>query len=145
MEKLHHHIFLRLFYNVKLSDLQQEVDLFLQNLPQMLYRPVLDRLQPNSLILSSSPDFLVDPLAQKLGIQGKGSTYAINSQGYLTHIHSIMDGESKAEILSKKLPCTYFSDSLLDLAPLLKATQAVVVRPNRSLRRLAKKNGWEII
>ena len=124
--------------------LQAEVNLFLQNLSSSFYPPVLARLEPDSLILSSSPDFLVEAVAQKLGIKGKGSSYLRDAQGRISHIETIMNGREKAHALPSA-PCTFFSDSILDLAPLLAATQAVAVRPDRALRHLAQKKGWEII
>ena len=141
LEDLHQAIFKRLFFGKKISLIQHEVNLFLENLPDMLYQPAFQRLEPSSLILSSSPDFLVVPLAKKLGVEGHGSTYAVDVDGQLSHISAIMDGDAKARLLPS--PCTYYTDSILDLPTLKSATHCVAVRPDKKLSKVAFLHGWE--
>lgn len=141
LEGLQEAVFKSLFLGKRLSLIQEEVQLFLKKLPDMVYQPVFSRLEPDSLILSSSPDFLVVPLARKLGIEGHGSTYAVDSEGKLTHIAAILDGRAKARLLPSI--CTYYTDSILDLPVLQAATKCIVVRPDRQLYKLACEKGWE--
>lgn len=138
MAKLHRKTFNLLLQGVKMRNLHDEVPAFLEKLPTFLYPPAINRLTPDSLILSSSPDFLVVPIAQRLGVEGMGSIYVSDSECRL------LDGPAKAKLLPPG-PCTYYTDSILDLPVLEAAHTCVAVQPDRSLRRLAHKRGWEII
>ncbi|MEN9343830.1 MAG: hypothetical protein RLZZ453_617 [Chlamydiota bacterium] len=106
------------------------------------------------LLLSSSPSFLVGKIASYLKIEEWGATeYAVDRQGVFCGIAKIMEGEEKAlfmRTVAEKMGISIektvaYSDSIADL-PLLKAAgKAVCVNPDRHLRRLCKKNGWDIL
>lgn len=103
------------------------------------------------LILSSSPNFLVSPLAKRLKVNAfRGSEYESDSSGKLCKISKVICGLNKAKFalaLAKDLngPIVAYSDCISDL-PLLKiADEAICVRPKKKLRDHCKKYNWEII
>jgi HAD superfamily phosphoserine phosphatase-like hydrolase len=100
------------------------------------------------LLASSSPEFLVRPVAKLAGIDHVLATnYEIDKKNSYTKISLVVDGEEKKSY-SKKYPHAYvtaYSDSILDL-PLLQSVQvAIAVCPDRQLKKIALKNGWKIM
>lgn len=144
LDKLHRAVFTFLFKGKSLGLIEREVDLFLPTLLSRLTLPLAHRVKTGGLILSSSPDFLVRPLARQLGAEGKGSLYAVDAQGNFSHIVSIMDGQAKADALPSG-PCTFYTDSLLDLPALEKASIPIVVGSDKKLCQLARQRGWQIL
>ncbi|AHK63483.1 hypothetical protein BOKEGFJH_00608 [Chlamydia avium] len=102
------------------------------------------------MIFSSSPDFIVGPIAQKLGAN---MWYASYFQGFSERQmveNQCLTGDNKARILSylKKIGRARshtFSDSIVDLPFLLLGEEKTVVRPRGRLRKMAKKYYWNII
>lgn len=129
-------------------------------LKDLISLPVVSRLKEaleaghESIILSSSPAFLVKAIAEHLDVtHWRATEFAENAAGEYTSLDSVFEGQDKADYLSylmreRSLPSsavTVYSDSALDL-PLLKlAGRAVCVRPDRTLRRVGKKLGWEVL
>lgn len=126
----------------------------------MLYRPVIQRLQEAqakgdyTLILSSSPAFLVEAIAQRLQVaHWKATTYHLDSQGHLTAIAHVFEGQDKADYVTalahrmKFSPSaiTVYSDSYLDLPVLKIAGRAIGVVPDPYLKRVCLHQGWEIL
>jgi HAD superfamily phosphoserine phosphatase-like hydrolase len=155
LRNLHSSVFQRLFYGKSVASLQAYLEPFInEKLPRLWYFPALLRLQSlqesgmECVIFSNSPSFLVAAIGRKIGIEKVFATeYQSNSEGKLASLSSLMDGSQKAQLLkqmdSKKTIA--FSDSVLDLPFLEAASQAVAVNPKKSLRKIAKKGGWEII
>lgn len=126
----------------------------------MLYQPVMEHLKmaqsqgDKVLILSSSPDFLVRAIANRLGVQQwKGTGYQIDDEGKFSFISHVMDGEDKAndvktfvDQMGLSLSATsVYSDSYLDLPVLKIAGRSIGVRPDWRLRNICIANQWEIL
>jgi HAD superfamily phosphoserine phosphatase-like hydrolase len=152
---LHGFIFKRLFQQQPSERLNMLVDSFLiEKLKELWYFPALFRLRRlqqkgfKCLILSNSPSFLVRPIAEKIGVDAVYSTeYKSDEMGRLTGIDLVMDGAKKAEIIagipSEKTMA--FSDSHFDLSFLQTAHVAVAVNPKYRLKKIAIREGWEIL
>ncbi len=120
----------------------------------MLYPPALRYLeeqrkgQGRAVILSCSPAFLVEPIANFLGVdETVSSIYTTDNDGCLLDIAKVIDGKAKADYMHRYAydETVAFSDSFDDLPFLEKASRAIVVRPDRKLRRFARKNKWEML
>jgi HAD superfamily hydrolase (TIGR01490 family) len=152
---LHTLIFQRLFFGKTLDSLAEFAEPFLkETFPNLMYMPAIKRLETfqkegiTCMILSNSPYFLVREIANKLNIEHVFATeYILNGKQQLMSLASLLDGKGKARILNNFSPkkIIAFSDSHLDL-PFLQAAQvAVAVNPNRRLKKIALKKGWEIL
>ena len=106
------------------------------------------------IILSSSPDFLVQAIAKRLGVlQWRGTEYLVDEFNVLTSIGLVNDGSEKARYLNSFMKdkgiahsqVTVYSDSYLDLPILKMAGRAISVRPDKLLRAISKENGWEVL
>ncbi|CUI16262.1 conserved hypothetical protein [Candidatus Protochlamydia naegleriophila] len=160
IQKLHQKTFQLLFKGVSAEELQTYASIFFeQHLMGKFYQPALQRLreaQKNgdyTLILSSSPDFLVKPIAEWLGVDAWQATiYAVDC-GRMSLLESILDGQDKANYLVKlaqemgvsSSSITVYSDSYLDLPILKMAGRAIGVVPDFYLKRICHEKGWEII
>jgi len=158
---LHMQTFTHLFQKRSLSDVRQHVAKFLdESLNGMLYLPVVQRLKQaqaqgdHVVILSSSPDFLVEEIARRLQVSHwKGSVYQSDNDGKFINVSQVMEGEEKAHYLKEladkmhfaQSSITVYSDSYLDLPILKMAGRAIAVKPDSLLRRICKQNGWEIL
>lgn len=131
-----------------------------RHLDQMLYLPAIRRLRQlqdaghYTVILSSSPCFLVSLIAKRLGVEEWGATeYALDHNQCFAQISRFMLGPDKAHYLidtTQRLGApiknvTAYSDSHLDLSFLQAAGTAVGVNPNKTLRLLCQKNHWPIL
>lgn len=101
-------------------------------------------------ILSSSPDFLVEAVAKRLGVGDVLATrYALSSEGMIQGVSQSIQGEDKADYVNN-LPFDHreiaaFSDSIHDL-PFLQAVGCpIAVNPDRKLKDASLKNGWKIL
>lgn len=158
---LHQYAFQSMFKGRRLQDLEHEAQFFIDShLSTFLYQPALLRLRQAQLqnhqivIMSSSPTFLVEPIAKKLGVDmWYGSIYRADGAGCLSEIQQIVEGQYKAQIVRDiqveyQIPSTFtcaYSDSYLDLPLLEMAGKAVGVNPDRRLKEFCVKYGWEII
>lgn len=101
-------------------------------------------------ILSSSPQFLVQPIAERLGVSHYiGTEYSINSDGTLGALVHSVQGVDKAQFVEKLKfqsdEIAAYSDSHFDL-PLLKSVgYPVAVNPSKLLRRASVERGWQIL
>lgn len=154
IEELHKAAFRRLFKGVSLDMIKTEVELFLKEKPPTLNYPAISYLEPDSVLLSSSPDFLVGPICKMLNIQYyKASSYAVDPSGCLNRIHEVIEGEEKAVELKliakmrgvKKEEITYFTDSIWDKPVFEVVGKTIAVCPDRKLKKLALENQWEIL
>ncbi len=107
-----------------------------------------------TLLLSSSPEFLVQPMAAANGFDYYSSTeYAIDNKNQFCKISRLVEGVEKAKFvkeLSAKLGIsltnvTAYTDSIHDLPLLIAVGEPVAVFPDKKLKKLATENGWEII
>ncbi|ANH78712.1 haloacid dehalogenase-like hydrolase [Candidatus Chlamydia sanziniae] len=121
------------------------------------YIPVLEKLdeafgEANSqvFLFSSSPDFIVGPIAEYLGIKIWYASCYQKQSAEIVNIKKCLTGEKKAQILSflKKINQARshtFSDHILDLPFLMLGEEKTVVRPQGRLKKMAKKYYWNII
>lgn len=159
--QLHESAFKRLFLGRSLPLIKQWAEEFIhEHLDKFLHLDaieVLNKAQESghlTAILSSSPDFIVEPIAKRLNVSfWEATRYAVDSNQIFCGIHKILLGEDKAICLNKlasendieKNETSAYSDSHLDLPFLLAAGKAYGVNPNRQLRKICLKNNWEII
>lgn len=144
-------VFDRLFKGKSVAELSVHLAPFLKTL--VWYEPVLTRLKRlreegyEICILSSSPRFLVEPIARMIDVTDVVATdYSVDSEGRLSAISLLIDGAKKKEaLLTLGQEAIAFSDSHVDLPFLEAANQVVAVNPTRPLRRLAKQRNWEIL
>lgn len=101
-------------------------------------------------LLSASPDFLVKPLAKKLGFYECGATlYEVDKDHKICDIATIMDGAAKLDYLkSLSIPLdkvVYYTDHIIDLAVCEAVGKVTVVNPKSDLRKKAIESRWEIL
>ncbi len=161
LKRLHECAFHYLFRGVLVAKIQTLACEFVnETLDQLLYDPAIEQLNLATktghltVLLSSSPQFLVEPIAKRLGIsQWKSTEYGIDDKKCYSHIAKLMLGEDKALYVKEldKTACksslniTAYSDSYYDLPFLLSAKRAVGVNPDRKLRAFCMKQKWPII
>lgn len=154
IEALHEAVFTRLFKGIPFQLILDEVDQFFLATPPKLFAATISLLQTDSVVLSSSPDFLVARVCKMLNIKDfKASTYAIDKEGRLCHIAEVIEGAEKAKELEaiiarrglQKEEITYYTDSIWDAPVFEVAGKTIAVCPDRKLRRLAKSKQWEIL
>lgn len=159
--QLHEKGFKHLFLGRSLPLVQGWANEFLEeHFETLLYPPAIAALKSAqdaghlTAILSSSPDYIVEPIAKRLNVPYWDATrYAVDKDQKFCSIDRLMLGENKALCL-EELACLYgvdenetyaYSDSHLDLPFLLAAGTACGVNPNRKLKRICKQNGWRVI
>lgn len=155
-EKLHRLLFRALFLGESKEKLQMLFRKFFAQEREKLVREellqkVCSKTESTLLLLSSSPDWIVEEVGRALSISlTKGSEYLIDSNGNFSALGSVMTGENKArfaleEAAKRKEPFEVYTDSVDDI-PLLEAADIpIVVSPDRALFRYAQKKGWNII
>jgi phosphoserine phosphatase len=161
LQTLHQSIFQKLFLQRPKSHYVKLAQTFLdQSLDSLINPIVLKKLQEAqhanqfTAILSSSPDFLVQLIADRLQLDDWNATpYQTNPIGQFTHIGDILDGKRKTLYLNylcdkfqiSKEKITSYSDSHLDL-PFLEASGIpIAVNPDKKLKAICQKRDWEII
>lgn len=124
------------------------------HLPSLHYLEEAKRSEKNIALMSSSPDFLVEPIANRLGIPSWiGTCYAANEKGRLHSILSVVDGDFKSEYLRRLMlqhqverdNICVLSDSILDLPLFEMAGLKVGVHPDRKLRKHCREHGWKVV
>jgi HAD superfamily hydrolase (TIGR01490 family) len=104
-------------------------------------------------IVSSSPEEVVRPLAERLGVTQVIATRAETVDGkYTGELEFYAYREHKAEAMQEiardhglDLSGSYaYSDSVTDLPMLEMVGHPVAVNPDRELRRVAQQRGWKI-
>lgn len=159
--KLHESAFRHLFHSRSLLLVRQwAADFVEENFDALLYFPAIEKLMSAqraghlTAIFSSSPDFLVEPIAKRLNVSFWDSThYAVDKDHLFCDIAKLMLGEDKARLLEAlaikhgvpKQEIYAYSDSHLDLPFLKAAGTAYGVNPSRKLRSLCRRNSWSII
>jgi phosphoserine phosphatase len=151
MHRLHQRAKKRFLKKLPLSKLCLLAHSFInESLPSMINHKVVKRLELSkdkgyTLLLSSSPSFIVEPIALILGItHWRATTW---------DPFVVLDGTTKLKMTKDfashwNVPlnqCTAYSDSYLDLPLLSSVGTPVLVNPDRTLRTINLKNNWEII
>lgn len=106
------------------------------------------------ILATSSLDFIVQPLAEFLGVDGVLATELEFERGTCTgrlRGTPMLGSGKKERVLSflaaegvRAEECSFYSDSVYDL-PLLEAVgQPVAVNPDFRLRRVARRRGWQV-
>lgn len=104
-------------------------------------------------IVSASPEEIVAPLAQYLGVDEALATRAELEEGrYTGRTETYCYGPGKVVLIERvaardgiDLKRSYaYSDSISDLPMLEAVGHPVVVNPDRDLQRAARRNGWEV-
>ncbi|WP_100934216.1 haloacid dehalogenase-like hydrolase [Candidatus Chlamydia corallus] len=121
------------------------------------YAPVLEKLEEafadatgQVILFSSSPDFIVQPIAEQIGISSWYASCYRDQSAEQTIYKKCLTGDKKAQILShiKKINQARshtFSDHILDLPFLMLGEEKTVVRPQGRLKKMAKKYYWNIV
>lgn len=161
LQDVHHKIFKRFFHGLSISSVSNNVQKFLDIYFSSLVNPIVhDRLISHQqsgdyvFILSSSPDFIVGPIAERFGVsQWEGTSYVVDKDCCLCHIGRLIEGREKALSVSRfaerlgvsRNSIVAYTDSHLDLPMLSVVGKIVGVKPDRYLRKMCKKNEWEIL
>lgn len=159
-KKLHEKVFSSFLKGRALGDVVVDIEIFVDDL---LKRYINERVffyledakikNFKTLLLSNSPDFLVEVVAKKLGIDQHGATLYDMENGRFFAIKEIMDGPTKLRYVLdfvkrediKREDIMFFSDSIWDRALLEYVGAAFVVDPDKKLLSLAKAKGWELL
>jgi phosphoserine phosphatase len=107
------------------------------------------------VLLTGAPAFLAKVFAKHLGIDEVQPTRCVHLYDKFSHLPPTQNPFAKEKLeIAEKLcgqhevnikDCAAYGNSIYD-ATLLKAVgQAVAVTPDRRLRKVAKKHGWEIV
>lgn len=142
-------------------ELRQNVSDFLdQELASMLNPTMLRCFQcaknqrHYTVLISSSPEFLVEEIARRLHFHASASTtYGLTSQGEINAVEILMEGETKARYVDSLIETlglprahiTAYSDSHLDIPFLSAVGQPIAVNPDHTLDQHAKRCGWKVI
>src|SRR5690606_5010598 len=107
-----------------------------------------------TVLLSSSPAFIVKPIAKKLKISMVRATeYKIDNKHRFCEISRLIHGLEKKRIVQKicsllkltKSDVIGYSDSYDDLPFLESCGQVYLVNPDRRLKSIGPKFGWKIL
>jgi HAD superfamily hydrolase (TIGR01490 family) len=124
-----------------------------------IYQEALDlialhrALRRKVFLVSSSPEEVVKPLADRLGVDEVIATRAETRDGkYTGNLEFYCFGDDKAEAIRKIAEAEdidlsesfAYSDSITDLPMLEEVGNPVAVNPDRELRRIAEQRGWRI-
>lgn len=111
------------------------------------------RGEPTIVISSSLIDF-VEPLAQRLGLDGAiASRAAIRDGRYTGAVETFLHGAAKAEAAGRYMAehglersaSSAYTDSRSDIELLRAVGHPFAVNPDRALRRQAAANGWPVL
>lgn len=159
--RLHDEAFRRLFKGRKQATIAGHVEQFLDLFfDQLIYLPAYQKLLEakksghTTVILSSSPDFLVGPIAKRFKVDYWAATqYAVDKDLCFCKISHLMLGDDKANYMNQLLKklnfsshvLSAYSDSYVDLPFLLVAANPVGVNPCHKLRAICQQKKWPII
>jgi len=161
IEKLHKKVFTRYVKGLDIKLFSENFDKFLDKyLNHAFYMPSINKINESFynnhliLLLSSSPSFIVSPIAEILKIQNfKATEYKLNEENKIQKIFFIMNGAKKAaialDVMKKnnidKENVFVYSDSIHDMKLFDVAKNKIAVNPCKKLKKIAIKNGWEIV
>lgn len=154
-------IFNCIFQGKSLEQIEKYAVTFIENsFDHIQYKPAVQRLKQaqasghHTVILSSSPDFLVQILAQKFNVNAwKASCYQVDDNKKFSKISHVFSSDDKAHYVENeritrgisKQQTTAYSDSILDLSFLNAVGYPIGVNPDRKLKAICKRNQWEIL
>ena len=128
-------------------------------LDPFLYLEALDLIQLHRalgrkvFIVSSSPEEVVRPMADRIGVDDVIATRAETEDGrYTGRLEFYAYGQSKADAVREvaereglDLSSSYaYTDSITDLPMLEAVGHPIAVNPDRDLRKVATERGWRI-
>ncbi len=158
---LHRNAFNHLLRGRPLALIEKYLDKFVNDMvSKSLYIPAFARLKRAqqlghyTMILSTSPCFLVKRFAKALGVNAYYATeYAVDEERKFNKIKRVLEGKDKANLIlnmAKKLDVflegiTAYTDSILDLELLEAVGNPIAVNPDKKLRAISVKNQWSII
>ncbi len=156
----HQWAFDRFLKHLPVNELKQIAQGYAKEMIQKYpYQPTLKCLKKAKkekhyiLLLSQSPDFLVETIAKVLTIEDvHASRYMIENNRFVS-IKKIMDGYEKANCLLQKTKqlkvlkkdIFIYTDSIWDLPMFEHAGNVVAVNPDKKLKKLAQQLGWKIL
>ncbi|PJD97866.1 MAG: hypothetical protein CK425_01675 [Parachlamydia sp.] len=148
------------FQSISFSQLEGWADEFLNLHFESLINPEIhekllesQKNKQYTLILSNSPHFLVKGIAQRFQVDYFLATAYQIEKDQAVGVSSLVLGSDKAsflEIFAKEKSialqnCTAYTDHIADLALLKIVGKAVVVKPNKKLRKVCLENKWTIL
>jgi len=161
MSTLHQQACQHLFQGKSIEILAKHVDVFLDSqLDEMLSDEMICRFDDAksqghyTVLLSSSPDFIVGEIARRMGFHAwAGTEYSLISDQNIGDVGQLMEGENKAQYvrcLMKEMDLTKdkitaYTDSSLDIPFLEAVGNPVAVNPDKKLRKLSEERNWTII
>ena len=161
VQSLHAISFYFLFSQVSVAAIKKQACEFIENyLSGILRQEIVEEMRlakergDEIWLESSSPDFLVSLIAEKLQVDGYLAThYQEDLQGRYDKIGQVVDGQVKWQHLKELLETsgrttdqvTAYSDSIVDLPLLEKVGVAIAVHPEKKLNKVACKKLWKII
>ncbi|MGK5595143.1 MAG: HAD family hydrolase [Parachlamydiaceae bacterium] len=159
LQRLQSAIFDSYFAGKDAAKIEEDVNVFLDThfssfLQQSVYHIFLEHMSEGHriFIFSSSPDFLVRPIAQRLGVPYEATQYIKDCSNRFSSIGQVLCGQSKAQLVKKILAeakevdtVGIFTDSFQDLPFLRMATHPVAVNPDYQLKQLCYQNNWTIL
>ena len=156
----HRWAFDRFLHRLPVNELRQIAQSYAKEVIQKYpYQPTLrclkkaKREKHHILLLSQSPDFLVDMVAQALNITDTHASQYIIENDRFVSIKKIMDGYEKANCLLQKTKqlkvlkkdIFIYTDSIWDLPMFEHVGNVIAVNPDRKLKKLAQQLGWKIL
>lgn len=156
VESLHRAIFSSLFLGVKRGIYEEAADRFFAEPKSFLRKDVVaevEKLGRNGarlVLLSSSPDFLVQRMARHLNIEEwHGTEYCTGADGCFSNIGQVITGKDKAKLAlrdkNEGTAILSFGDSMLDVPLFEVSNSVVVVCPKGKLAKMASKKGWRVM
>jgi HAD superfamily hydrolase (TIGR01490 family) len=161
LQEMHEKVFHRVLRGKDLRNLETHAEIFCKtHLLKKIYAPavalLIDAKQAGhyTLLISSSPSFLVRHVADFFHIdEWMATEYEVDSHNCLQRIHSLVDGNAKAEWIASlkarqgidRENIIAYSDSYLDMPFLLAAGEAVAVNPDKKLKNYFKQKNWRVI
>lgn len=158
---LHKKVFQTFLVGKNLSSIEKFIHEFLdQTLENSLNPKVLDHLKTSqrlgqyTLLLSSSPEFIVKPIAKKLKIQMIQATeYKTDHKNRFCEIATLIHGLEKMRVVQRicrllkvsSSDVIGYSDSYDDLPFLKSCGKVYLVNPDRKLKSEGMKFGWKIL
>jgi len=161
LERLHNQLFNCLLRGLSMESLERCAAAFIQNyIFPHLYFPTFQELRfaqhrgDYTVIMSSSPSFIVRRVAEALGVdEWLATEYRVDASNRLIEVHQFIDGRAKAKALTGVVEerglslkqVTAYSDSYRDLPFLSLAGEPVAVNPDAKLQAYSRENQWRIL
>jgi phosphoserine phosphatase len=157
MQRLHASIFRSLFLGRRAEEIRNAADRFFEEKGKNLFKVdvaeeilLLQKEGARVMLLSSSPDFLVERVADYIGVEEWSATEYVVRDEIFSKLGKIITGSEKAKIAAdvrsrEGSSITIFTNSMLDLPLIQIADHVVAVAPDRRLLRLSKQKGWRVL